>query len=554
MILVFMPFIKNKILKLIPPALVVILVAIPFGLFFKLNVIHDVNLFEHIYSFDPSKLLVKLPDSFFGGITLPDFSQITSFTSIKYIVMFALIGSIESLLTGKAVDGLDPDKRKSDLNKDLWAVGFGNIVSGMIGGLPMISEVVRSSANVNNGAKTRFANMFHGLFLFAFVLLAAPFIMMIPNAALAAMLIFTGWRLASPKEFVNAYKVGPEQFIVFIVTIGLTLYVDLLVGVFVGIITKIVIHVMMGFKLTDLFKGQFELNKQSDSAVITINGPAVFSNFLSFQKLIDSVPPKDKLTLDFSYSNYIDHSFLENIHIYEEDFFHNGGKLEIKGMENFHYLSNHPFSGRKKINNPIFKSQIINLSSRQRFINNWAISNGFDYEAKVPLTIFKVNLSSFPISRRIKDVESVILKQNDNYSLMIADLKIQEGAMMTQENYIMNLVSLSGFKNELPDFVLEKEDITDLLKRFTGFKDINFDQYPVFSKKYFLSSDNESQVRKIFAQNVIQLLENNPIYFVMCRNNQIIIHKDNNLWNTTKYDQEIAFIIELTHCFIYNNQ
>jgi MFS superfamily sulfate permease-like transporter len=125
--------------------------------------------------------------------------------------MFALVGTVESLLTVKAIDSLDAYKRKSNYNKDLIAVGIGNIFVGSLGGLPMISEVARSSANVNNGAQTRWANFFHGLFLLIAVLTIAPIIELIPNAALAAMLIAVGYRLASPNEFIKTYKIGKSR-------------------------------------------------------------------------------------------------------------------------------------------------------------------------------------------------------------------------------------------------------------------------------------------------------------------------------------------------------
>jgi MFS superfamily sulfate permease-like transporter len=114
--------------------------------------------------------------------------------------MFVLVGSLETLLTVKAIDMQEPVKRKSNMNKDLIAVGIGNIVAGILGGLPMISEVARSSVNVANGGKTRWANFFHGIFILIFLIFAVSFSNYIPNAALAAMLIGVGYKLANPKE------------------------------------------------------------------------------------------------------------------------------------------------------------------------------------------------------------------------------------------------------------------------------------------------------------------------------------------------------------------
>jgi MFS superfamily sulfate permease-like transporter len=158
-ILFGMPMIKNKFVKMIPPPLIVLLVAIPMQLEMD---------FKHTEAPFTLVSIGNLLEAFRVNVSFDGLAQSSIF--IKYVILFTLIGSIESLLTAKAIDKLDPYYRKSNFNKDLIAVGIGNMVAGIFGGLPMISEVARSSANVNNGAKTRWANFFHGLFLLVFVL------------------------------------------------------------------------------------------------------------------------------------------------------------------------------------------------------------------------------------------------------------------------------------------------------------------------------------------------------------------------------------------------
>src|SRR5690606_10158615 len=131
----------------------------------------------------------------------------------------ASIASLESLLSAAAIDKLDPYKRKSDLNRDLFAVGLGTTICGLLGGLPMIAEIVRSSANVNSGAKSGWSNFFHAAFLLAALVFLPGLINRIPLAALAALLIYTGYRLASPKEILRMKKIGYDQLLIFVVTL-----------------------------------------------------------------------------------------------------------------------------------------------------------------------------------------------------------------------------------------------------------------------------------------------------------------------------------------------
>lgn len=341
------PLIKHPVFKKIPAPLVVILVAIPLSRIFDLEHEHTYLFLDgHEYSIGP-KFLVTLPDSLLAAVTLPDFSQLFSGTSIKYIIMFALVGSLESLLSSKAIDSLDPYKRKSNMNRDLLGVGVGNTLAGLIGGLPMISEIVRSSANINNGGKTWWSNVFHGLFLLIFVAFFPFLIHQIPLAALAAMLIYTGYRLASPKEFYKTYQIGKEQLAIFLITIVVTLGTDLLLGIAAGIIAKIIMHLKNGLPWKHMFKPLFTVTIEGDAYVVDVFHSAVFSNYILLKKSLDALPRGKHLTMDFTNANLVDHTVMENLHHYQHDYEHEGGKFDLRGMDHLEKRSSHALSARK---------------------------------------------------------------------------------------------------------------------------------------------------------------------------------------------------------------
>ncbi|CAN5392655.1 SulP family inorganic anion transporter [soil metagenome] len=346
LILFGLPLIKIGWVKKIPAPMVVLAMAIPLGFAFDLAHEHKYLFLDHEYILGP-KFLVTLPDNITDGITFPDFSQIFSGTSFKYIIMFALVGSLESLLTVKAIDGLDPYHRKSNPNRDLLAVGAGNTLSGLIGGLPMIAEVVRSSANVNNGAKTRWANVFHGGLLLFFVALFPNLIHQIPLAALGAMLVFTGTRLASPKLFKETYRVGKEQIAVFLVTIFVTLAEDLLVGIAAGILLELIIYVISGAKFKNLFKLRIDSTELQEEVHLKPRESATFTNYLSFKSYLDKIPLGKKVYIDLSEMKIVDHTSMEQLNHFEHDYARNGGSVHILGLDKLKANSSHPLSFRK---------------------------------------------------------------------------------------------------------------------------------------------------------------------------------------------------------------
>ncbi|MGH1436859.1 MAG: putative inorganic carbon transporter subunit DabA [Lewinella sp.] len=331
--------VKHPLLKQIPAPLLVLLFAIPAGMYLQLG------------TTAPAYTLVKvgvLTDQVGYNVDFSGVAKLGIF--LKYVVMITLVGSLESLLTVKAVDLLDPYKRKSDPNKDMIAVGIANTLAAFVGGMPMISEVARSSANVKQGAKTRWSNFFHGAFLLLFAMLAYPLLEQIPNAALAAMLITVGINLAHPKEFIHTYKIGTEQLAIFITTIFFTLFEDLLIGIAAGMLLKMVIHLFRGASWRSLFKSDAEVIIEDDGIVrLRLGETALFTNYISLKKELMAIPPGRTVYIEIEETKIIDHSVMENLHHFEEDYHATGGTVHFVGLEALSPVSDHPLAARKRV-------------------------------------------------------------------------------------------------------------------------------------------------------------------------------------------------------------
>ncbi|MBI2804686.1 MAG: SulP family inorganic anion transporter [Planctomycetes bacterium] len=356
-ILFLVPLINNKYIKRIPAPMIVVMVAIPLGMYFDLEHHHFYRFIDYDYEVG-EEFLVPVPDNMFAAITTPDFSSLATGKGWKWVLMFALIGSLESLLSAKAVDTLDPWHRKTNMNRDMLAVGIGNVLASLVGGLPMISEIVRSKANIDNGARTRFANMFHGLFLLVFVSLVPWLIHRIPLAALAAMLVYTGFRLASPREFLNVYKVGREQLTIFVVTLIAVLATDLLIGIAIGIAVKFIIHINNAMPLSALFRPQLRIEETDDKIyVVHVRDFAVFSNWILLRQTIVSLRRDWNVILNLSETRLVDHTVMEKLHELETEFEQAGRKLTVIGLDQHTSHSAHPHSARSKAADSGIKSQ-----------------------------------------------------------------------------------------------------------------------------------------------------------------------------------------------------
>jgi MFS superfamily sulfate permease-like transporter len=342
------PYIKIPYLSRVPGPLMVVILSVGLAYYFQLDRPHGYSVAGHDYQVN-DKFLVAVPGSLLGAVAFPDFSQLFTSTGAFWVVMFCLIGSLESVLSAKAVDLLDTEKRKTNFDRDLLAVGVANTVAAFLGGLPMISEIVRSRANFDNGAKSKLANMFHGLFLLGFLALVPSLIHRIPLAALAAMLVYTGFRLASPKEFMHTLQLGIDQLVVFIATIVGVLATDLLIGILIGTCTELGLHLIRGISFRSIVSPRTEVEHGEDGIVVRAIDSLVFTTWIWLKHKLHSVEAGKNVTIDLSAARVVDHTVLAKLEELKKDWSIEGRSLAICGLESHRGMSTHPLSCHRKV-------------------------------------------------------------------------------------------------------------------------------------------------------------------------------------------------------------
>ncbi|NBV76043.1 MAG: SulP family inorganic anion transporter, partial [Methylococcaceae bacterium] len=266
------------------------------------------------------------PQAFFQQLSLPDFSQLTNPVVFKIAITLALVASLETLLSVEAVDKLDPLKRITPTNRELKAQGIGNLINGLIGGLPMTAVIVRSSANINAGGQTRISSFLHGIMLLVSVLFFAPLLNQVPLACLASILLLTGYKLAKPDLFSSLYKQGWGQFAPFVITVVAILVTDLLQGIVIGILTGLF------FVLKANYQASITLTDHEGTYLLRLHKDVSFLNKALLRRCLMEIPDNCELIIDGQRAHFIDHDILETIADFNQSAKDRNISLEFKGI------------------------------------------------------------------------------------------------------------------------------------------------------------------------------------------------------------------------------
>jgi hypothetical protein len=482
---------------------------------------------------------VNLPDNFLGGFTFPNFGKIGTVDFWTVVMTVTLIQGLESMLSASAVEQLDPYKRHTNLNKDVAAVGFGSIVAGFLGGIPLIAEIVRSSANISNGAKTRWANFFHGLFVLLSVLLIPQIIHMIPLACLASLLVITGFRLASPKEFLHMYHLGKGQLFVFVGTLVGILATDLLKGICIGLGIKLLMNIYYGAKINELFQPKVQIEKDSKNGEyeVILEDSITFSNYLFLKEKLLQIPIDKNLKINFCHVTYIDHTALEHLMRMRMDRnIQEKSLTSFVGLELLKPLSHHHLAARVKSDVELVSTK--NLSSRQLKIAELAEKQNYGFSCTAePANYHLKKFNLFAITRISHELNFLhgLLGVGESDFHVSDIVTFEKGDLVKSQNNVITGMLVRHLPYPLPEFVLEKEHLIDKLFVKLGYQDIDFEEYPIFSDKYLLAGKEEDKIREFFSSKLIKLFENNLVYYLESKDGMLFI----------QMKQEVLSVIEI---------
>jgi carbonic anhydrase len=513
LIMVFYSKIRNRYFQLIPAPMWIVVLSVGMYYYFELVA-------TSAYPIDKS-LLISLPDDILSNFALPDFSKIYHANFINAVIAITLIASIESLLSIKAVDKLDPLKRRSNVNKDIRALGIATVISGFLGGLNVVTVIARSSVNVNNKGTNRSANFFHAAFLVAFILLFATELRKIPLPALAAILVFTGYKLASPDNIKKIFSIGSEQLIIFLITLFTTIATSLITGIIVGILITFIIHIIINKNVLLFIKNVLKPNvlmfKEDGKYYVSVKN---FSSFLNYTKLktkLDQIPESEEAIIDFSLCDFVDHSVMENMSNYTESFTRKGGHFEVIGLDDSKSGSEHPFALRKILPKQIIPKEGV-LTKRQKSIQQISEEMHWKYYAFSAQETEELPTFGYFKTRKIDKVSNVL--SNEDCSIM--DVQFSEGEMIAKQVIKATVLHIHTAK-PVPSFTLDREGIFEYLLEFAGHKDIHIEGHADFSKRFYLSGKNEEKIRAFFSDALVLFFESNKQYHIEATKNGLLV-------------------------------
>ncbi len=480
-------------------------------------------------------------------------TQISSPKTWYYAIVIAILGSLETILNLKTIDALDFYRRKSNLQRELSVLGLVNGLGAIIGALPMVVSLEYSSTNVNSRAKTRLSSFIVGILIFCAGYLLIPIFSYIPITVLSGILIYHAHKLFSPSLFKNINSTG--QLPIFLVTIICTFLGGILVGILGGFISSLIIYLRAKTSIKNLFflsDTRIVDMKDRNRYKIGIRSEALASNYLHLKKIISKLPKDATIFLDFTKSRLVDYNFLELVYQHPYNYDNQDGSIELQGLDDHKSLSKHPLATRVMM--PKGSQLSVKTTFGERQLDVWGVASTNNTKFKPNMTYdgSKLQGFKFALGYEIKYRENKFTKKfetafNSNKPILIEffDVFFSKGIRMSEQNKFLSGYIVTDLPNEIPDFTLTQESFMSRVLQTVGYRDINFDKFPLFSEKYLLKGEDEKSIRNFFSDELIMFLEKNMNFNIEVDEKRILIYKDLQLMNRTEIEDTLLFIEEM---------
>jgi len=547
---------KHEWMRKVPPPLFVTLLGILLAFVFNLD----------------AKYLISMPESILdGGITVPAFGEVFSRPDLWWgvlvvVITLTLIDGVESLATIKAVDKIDPFQRKSDPNVTLRAMGVSNTLSSIFGGLTIIPGGIKSRTNIDAGGRTLWANFYNATFLLLFLFVATDFISMVPLSAIAAILIYVGWKLCEYKVFTKTYSVGRDQLIIFVITIISVLATDLLWGILIGISAEVILLLyllMPSFRrvltgrislhqsyslLWENFKSLFSSpiikikTLERDGVAhyeMTISSLVCF-NLLHLDKLLASLPPKEGVTLIITESGrIIDHTAMEYLHQFEEECVRDGRVFELVGIENFFQFTRHSLAARMQ--DAVLIKEQARRSEREVQMEQLSKQYELDFQSGI---ISAFNSEDFVYMRRGSDKEEC---NGMTGEYMGCEIHLSDYSHTSPPDYyskhwhtMLTLRCPTELTSTIPDLVITPGHYLE--RYLVDFDEVAFSQNQKFSEKYRLfTKDGADPLPHLSPELIEFIVKHDDFYIEVSKGVMLVFRRHQALSNADEIAALLAF-------------
>lgn len=516
--------------------------------------------------------LITMPDNLLeGGITPPAFGELLTrpdlwINMLTIVITLTLIDGIESLATIAAVDKIDPYQRKSDPNVTLRAMGVSNVASSLAGGLTIIPGGVKSRANIDAGGRTLWANFYNAVFLIVFLLLATDLITMIPLAAIAAILIYVGWRLCEFRVFSKTYAIGRDQILIFLLTVGAILMTGLLWGILIGMAAEIL---MLAYLLTPSFRAVLtgrlafvqaleliwrNLASLFRNPVIKVHsstrdgrqhyeislGSLVCFNLLPLDKLLQNLPNDASLSLIVTESGRIvDHTAMDYLHQLQEEYLRSGRPFHLLGLEQYYQFTQHSLSAR--MHDAALVRREARLSTRAEQMEAFAKRHGMTFN---PATLAVLDIHGFIYLRRgdRKQESNVMTATYHGYGIKVFDYSHTAAPdYYVEHRHTLVIVTLPDDIPAIPDLVLApghylKRYLVDYQEHAPSVAIDHPDGYRVYTR-------NNGDLALSAADKLLTFVKRYPGVYVEARSNALLVFRPN---RDIENAQGIEELLEIT--------